>query len=347
MVARNYIVIFTIVYLWADPSITIKVDRSNISEGESITLNIIVKDIDSASDIVLPNIPNFKIVSGPNTSSSTNIQFINGKMTKSINTSITWSLIPTKIGKLAIPSMLFNIGKQTYTTDPISIIVIKRGNNQNRNVSKYFIEAEVDNKNPYRGEQVTLTYTLYTQVEITSFNEELPKYKGFWTEEIYAPTNLTLRKVQKNNVQYSAATIKKLALFPTKSGEIQINPITAVIGVRANQRRNNFSLFGPPSTNHTISSNILNLDIQSLPLNNSRKISAVVGDWNIESNISSINTKQDEAITFNVIISGTGNIQTIDMSDVLFPDELEVFTPEITIKDHPFRDREFKGAFKE
>ena len=44
----------------------IKVDRNNISEGESITLNIIVKDIDSVSDIVLPNIPNFKIVSGPN-----------------------------------------------------------------------------------------------------------------------------------------------------------------------------------------------------------------------------------------------------------------------------------------
>ena len=243
------------------------------------------------------------------------------------------------MGRLIIPNMTFDIGNRTYETEPISIIVNKRGNNTRSKIAKYFIEAEVDNKTPYRGEQVTLTYTLYTQVDITSFNEDLPKYKGFWTEEIYSPTNLTLRKVQKNNIQYSAATIKKIALFPTKSGKVQIHPMTAVIGVRENKRRNNFSLFGPPSTKHTISTNIIDLDVQLLPMNATGESSAVVGDWNIQSNISAINIKQDEAITFKVVISGIGNIRTVDMTNISFPNELEVFTPEITIEEHPFRDK--------
>ena len=336
---RIFIVFFLATFLSANASINIAVDRTNINEGESITLNLNIKNIESDPDIILPDIPYFRIVSGPATSSSTNIQFINGKMTKSATMIMTWSLIPMKIGRLIIPNMTFEISNRVYETEPISIIVNKRDNNQKRKLSKYFIEAEIDNTTPYRGEQVTLTYTLYTQVDITSFNENLPKYNGFWTEEIYSPTNLTLRKVRKNNIQYSAATIKKIALFPTKSGRVQINPLTAVIGVRENKRRNNFSLFGPPSTKHTISTNIIALEIQSLPMNNTGKTSAIVGDWKIQSNISAINTKQDEAITFKIVISGVGNIQTVDMKDISFPNELEVFTPEITIEEHPLRDK--------
>ena len=336
---KNIIIFFFLVtFLSANSSVTISVDRTSINEGESITLNLNILNIDSDPDIVLPVIPYFKVASGPSTSSSKNIQFINGEMTKSVTIIMTWSLIPMKTGKLIIPNMKFDIGNKIYKTESISIIVNKRSNKKGK-ISKYFIEAEIDNATPYRGEQVTLTYTLYTQVDITSFNESLPKYKGFWTEEIFAPTNLTLRKVQKNNVQYSAATIKKIALFPTKSGKLQINPMTAVIGVRENKRRNNFSLFGPPSTKHTISTNIIDLNVQSLPINQTGQISAVVGNWNIESKISASNIKQDEAITYKVVVSGIGNIQTVDITNTSFPNELEVFSPEITIKEHPLRDK--------
>jgi len=339
LVAKHFIVFFLATFLSASASVNVTVDKVNINEGESITLSLNMKNIDDDPDIILPDIPNFRIVNGPNTSSSTNIQFLNGEMTRSATIIMTWSLIPIKMGRLIIPNMTFDIGNRTYETEPISIIVNKRGNNTRSKIAKYFIEAEVDNKTPYRGEQVTLTYTLYTQVDITSFNEDLPKYKGFWTEEIYSPTNLTLRKVQKNNIQYSAATIKKIALFPTKSGKVQIHPMTAVIGVRENKRRNNFSLFGPPSTKHTISTNIIDLDVQSLPMNAIGESSAVVGDWNIQSNISEINIKQDEAITLKVVVSGIGNIQAVDITNISFPNELEVFTPEITIEEHPFRDK--------
>ena len=56
--------------------------------------------------------------------------------------------------------------------------------------------------------------------------------------------NLKLREERKNGVKYYAATIKKIALFPTQSGEIIIEPMSAVIGIREKQQRwNDFSLF--------------------------------------------------------------------------------------------------------
>ena len=337
---QRVIILLISTCLWAEGSVNVTVDRRRIDEGDSITLKVTAKNVSSDPDVVLPDIPDFKVVTGPNQSSSTNVQFINGKMTKSATTILTWALIPTKTGQLMIPAISIKVGKQTFKSTPIAITVNKRGSSKSSSISKFFIEAEIDNRAPFRGEQVTLKYTLYTQVDVTSFDEELPKYKGCWTEEIFSPKNLSLREVQKNGVRYYAATIKKLALFPTQSGIIHIGPMTAVIGIREKQQRwNDFSLFGPPSKKFTVSTNTLKLDVQPLPANSGKKVSPVVGNWDIRSSISSTNIKQDEAVTFQVIISGTGNIQAVYITDISYPYELEVFEPEIQVKDNPLRDK--------
>ena len=326
--------------MWAEGSVNVTVDRRRIIEGDSITLTVTAKNISGDPNMALPIISDFKVVSGPNQSSSTNVQFSNGKMSKNTTTTFTWTLMPTKTGQLKIPALSINAGKQIFKSAPISITVNKRGSSQDSKISKFFLEAAIDNNTPFRGEQVTLTYTLYTQVDVTSFDEEFPKFKGFWTEEIFSPKNLSLREVQKKGVQYSAATIKKLALFPTKSGDIQIDPMTAIIGIQEKQQRwNDFSLFGPPSKKFTISTNNLKLNVRYLPVNSDGKVSAVVGDWNVRSSISSTKIKQDEAVTFQVIVSGTGNIQAVDISDISFPNELEVFEPKIQVKNNPLRDK--------
>ena len=339
MVEHSFIILLFLTSLWAEASVNVTVDNRQIDEGDSITLTVTANNFNSKPDVILPNIPNFRIISGPNQSSSTNVQFINGKMTKNATSILTWILIPSKTGQLEIPAISIKVDKKTYHSNPIIITVNKRGNIKGAGITKFFIEAEVDNKTPYRGEQVTLIYTLYTQIDVTSFNEELPKYKGFWTEEIFSPKKLSLRQVQKNKVQYHAATIKKLALFPTRSGTIQIDPMVAIIGIPENQRRNNFSLFSLPSKQFTVSTNTLHLDVKPLPINHNGEETAVVGNWNVQSSISSINVKQDEAITFQVIVNGNGNIQAVDITNIYFPNELEVFEPEIKVLDNILRDQ--------
>ena len=322
--------IFVLNLLWAESSIDVTVDRRRINEGDSINLSVVVKDYNETPNVDLPILSDFRIVSGPNQSNSTNVQFVNGKMTKSSIVTLNWTLIPVKTGHLEVPSVSIDIGGEIIKSKPIRIAVSKRQTSNANKISKFFIEAEIDNPSPFRGEQVTLTYILYTQVDVTSFDDELPKFKGFWNEEIYSPKNLNLREVNKEGIGYYAATIKKIALFPTKSGTIEIEPMVAIIGIREQQQRwNDFSLFGPPSKKFTISTNSLSLDVQPVPLNINGKISSVVGDWKIKSSVDANDFKQDQAVTFEILVKGIGNLHVIDLTDILFPNELEVFKPEI------------------
>ena len=79
---------FLITILWSQGSIDVTVDRTSINEGESIILTVTTKNINGDPEVIFPNIFDFKIVSGPDQSSSTNVQFINGKMTKNSTTKI-------------------------------------------------------------------------------------------------------------------------------------------------------------------------------------------------------------------------------------------------------------------
>ena len=337
---RILFILFAISMLWAEGSVDVTVDRRRINEGESITLSVVAKNFNGKPDVTLSSFSDFKILNGPNQSSSTNVQFINGNMEKSKTVTLSWTLIPHKVGHLKIPTFKIIIDGITFTSKPITIMVSDRKKLNSSNISKFFIDAKIDNSSPYRGEQITLVYTLYTQVDVTSFDEELPKYKGFWSEEIFSPKSLNLQEVSKNGVGYYAATIKKIALFPTKSGKIEIDPMIAMIGIREHQQRwNDFSLFGPPSKKFTISTNSITLNVKPLPLNSKGEVSAIVGDWKIKSKVDSNELKQDQAITFEVEIYGVGNIQVVDLLDIPFPNELEVFEPEIIVHSNSLGDK--------
>ncbi len=337
---RLFVLCLISAIIWGEESVNVTVDHRDIVEGDSITLTVTTNNVKSDPEVRLPEMPDFKVLSGPNQSSSTNVQFLNGKMTKSSTTTLSWSLIPKRTGQLTIPALKIQAGKNSYLSTPITISVSKRGSSKTGKVAQFFIEAAVNNQTPYRGEQTTLTYTLYTQVDVTSFDDDVPSFKGFWTEELFAPKNLKLREERKNGFKYFAATIKKIALFPTQSGEIIIEPMSAVIGIREKQQRwNDFSLFGPPSKKYTISTNKLSIAVKPLPTRRNGKISAIVGNWNVRSEVSSTNVKQDEAITFKIIINGTGNLQTVGMSDIYFPNEIEVFEPEVQTQENPLRDK--------
>ena len=88
---QRVIILLIATCLWAEGSVNVTVDRRRIDEGDSITLTVTAKNVSSDPDVALPIIPNFKVVSGPNQSRSTNVQFINGKMTKSATSTLTSS----------------------------------------------------------------------------------------------------------------------------------------------------------------------------------------------------------------------------------------------------------------
>ena len=83
------------------------------------------------------------------------------------------------------------------------------------------------NKNKaYPGEQITVTYELYTQNDISIESVDLPECVGFWTENLYSPRQISLKNVSLNGVRYKKAKLYTVALFPTKLGEITLPSYT-------------------------------------------------------------------------------------------------------------------------
>ena len=107
-------------FLWAESSIDVTVDRRRINEGDSINLSVVVKDYNETPNVELPILSDFKIVSGPNQSNSTNVQFVNGKMTKNSIITLSWTLIPVKTGHLEIPALSIDIGDEIIKSKPIN-----------------------------------------------------------------------------------------------------------------------------------------------------------------------------------------------------------------------------------
>jgi hypothetical protein len=333
---KNLLSILIFAISFTQVQVTVKADPQTIYEGDAFTLIVNAENGGEMPNVDLSVLRDFRVVSGP--SQSTNMQWINGKMSSSY--SLNWTLIPKKIGNLRIPVLNINVGNKSFKSKPIKISVLDRlqmnKNKESNSGQKFFIEATVDNKSPYRGEQVTLTYTLYTKTDLSGFDIlKLPRYQGFWTQELFKPTNLQLKEAWRGNDKWYASVVKKIAIFPTKSGEIEIDPMTAVVGVREKGRR---SFFFSSSKEFTIATNKLNLNVKALPKTSIGR-SGSVGKWDISTKIKSKEIKQDEALSFLITINGIGNIKTVDIQDIVFPRELEVFEPEINIKQNELTDK--------
>ena len=333
-----FIVILRFVY---SQEVTVNVDRYEVFKGESINYTITVKNGDDPQ-VNIENLKDFKILSGPN--SSTQMQWINGKMSSSY--SLSWQLLPKKTGQLIIPSIKVESKNAFYqNTKPITISVLNRTQfkTNKETTQQYFIEVSVNQQSPYRGEQIILTYLLYTKVNLSSFDfSEIPSYRGFWSKELYSPRSLQFKEKRIGNNLWYVSTVKQVALFPTKSGKIIIDPATVVIGVKSKSNRRSFDFFGDDffgrSKQVTLLTNELELNVKKLPINKGAP-SAAVGDWEISSKIDSKNIKQDEAFSFTISIEGKGNIKSIQPSKINFSKKLEIFDPEIKINDKTIQNK--------
>ena len=82
----------------------------------------------------------------------------------------------------------------------------------------------------YQGEQTTLSLWIYARVDLSRVDAvTLPKLDGFWSEDVESPKELTGETRMLDGVPYRAYLLKRLALFPVKSGTREIGAVEADI----------------------------------------------------------------------------------------------------------------------
>ena len=322
--------------------ITVSVDETTISQSDVFTFRIETKDAESNPKVdITPLLKNFSVVSGP--SQQTSMSWINGKMQTS--RSLTWTLVPINTGTLIIPSLSVSVGTKSFRTKIIRMMVTR--GKQSTAANDLFLTAEVDKLEVYPGEQITVTYKLFTRVNLSIEDFDMPKFVGFWVEELFAPNRIEFRKINLKGVQYNVAQLYSAALFPTKTGELFLDQMKVKCNVTVKNKNRRRSIWDDPffdsfSRQQTITKVLLtdktSINVKPYPDGKPADFTGAVGSFTLSASADMRSVKVNEAITIKVRLQGTGNISMFSLPEFEFPLSLEVFPPTSTIKKEPLRD---------
>ena len=330
---------------------TASVDRNPVGVGEQFTLTLSVDGATSVGDLKLPVMTNFLVLSGPN--QSTNMQWINGQVTQSVT--FTYILQPRDAGKYTIGSASVNVGGKNLQTKPIPIEVIQGAPQQKQQQQKsgqqqsveqqigdnLFLRAVVDRAKVYQGEQVTVTWKVYTRVNIVNYTlSKQASIPNAWTEDLEIAQQVSLTREVYEGKQWNVGTLKKLALFPTSSGTLEINPleVECIVQVQMKRQSNNpfDNFFNDPffgnvqNVNHKIASQKIKLEVLPLPSNPPASFVGNVGTFKMDAKITKDNVNTNEAVSLKIKISGTGNVKLIESPNVVLPNDFQKFDPKIS-----------------
>ncbi len=329
-------------------SVTASVDVNQLAVNETFTFKLEAKNADNMPQVNLaPLEKDFTIISGP--AQQTSYQFVNGEATSS--KSLTWTLVPNKKGKLTIPALTVALDGKKLKTKPIPMNVKAGGSVTQKD--ELFLLAEVDKDEAFVGEQVTVTYKLYTRVQMSLEDIKYPESVGFWSEELSVPRPPRFNQTTISGVQYNVATLYKVALFPTKTGELELSPMTARCNVQVKTKRRQRGIFDDPFFNNFFNETVQKvlrterriIKVKPYPVGQPANFTGAVGQFKLKASVDTDKVKANEAVTYYVELEGTGNLNMFSLPDLKFPDNLEVFPPTSSFEQEQLWDH-FTGKMK-
>jgi hypothetical protein len=321
-------------------------DRTTVGLGEQFQLTVTVEGTNiGAPRPQVPSLDEFDQL-GSTSSQSTSISFVNGRMTRQNTISFIYFLSPKRVGDLTVPPFRLDFKGTTYETQPIAIAVTKEsqaplpnrrqqpqppfglpGRAQPRSSGRdnVLLTASVDRTSVYQGEQVTVTFVLYSQAQIGDLGiKNMPGFTGCWAEKLFDAKDLNWRSSTYDGQRYNAATLKQVALFPTQSGEVKVDKMTVSgqIVVRG-------GFFFDSAEPFEVSSDPVTIDVKPLPeAGKTQDFGGGVGDFEVAAALSRDSSVDGEPLTLTVRITGTGNIGLVGEPKLTALPGVKVLSPE-------------------
>ena len=315
-----------------------------------------------------PAFDGFSVVGGPFNSTSSSVQIVNGSMTRSVSNTYTYVLRAEKEGTFTIGSASYVVDGDVVRSEPFQVTVVPAApdadaaapqggsqgsaspspNTNDPQVSgkDLFLKITPSKRSAYVGEPVVLTYKLYTRLPVSQLTvSKMPSYAGFWMKEVNDNGNFRQSSEVVNGIEYSTAEVKKVVVIPQKPGKLTIEPMgidcIAQIQTQRQPRRSNdpFDVFfNDPFFNRSytnvqksIVSSTLSLDVKSLPAEGKPdSFSGAVGNYNFSATLDRNELSSNEAATLTMTVSGSGNLELLNMPVPVFPPDFEVYDPKLT-----------------
>jgi hypothetical protein len=403
MIQKHFIIFWLTVvsiHLLSQKGIEIQYSAKKIEIGTPLTIVYNLTNMDDRG--LLPTkIEPFVLLAQPSVGRSSNVSIMNGQTTSSTTNSYTIHLTCRKLGKYAIPKMLFQLGDGSKVeSQSFEVEVVKTGTlpkppprqpdpydpfaafmdpnydpfnpqQQGRGQAPHqqqggiptdpskidlkrdiFARIHVNKSKVYVGEQIIASIKIYTALNSKGFEaEKLPNFNGFWSKDIPMPEKLEMNREMINGKEYVSVEIKKILLFPTRAGTLEITPLKmktialVPVAIRSKTPRQPQSLMEAilqsmgadinsggmeyKEVAHTFSSGTERITVLPLPPNAPASFSGGVGSFKFGAFTDKKELKTDEALNQRLELQGTGNLPLIEVPKTEWNEDFEVYDPQL------------------
>ena len=338
----------------------IKVEAPNVvAADEQFNITFIIEGEDGPTDFQWASGEDFQVLWGPQSGRSTSIQVINGKRSKSVQSTYTYVLRPKAAGTFTVGKATAKVKGKEITSSPFSIQVAAAGaasssSSQQAQQSSgqsaqrssqvavrdedIFLKMELSRSKVVVGEPVTAVIKLYQRVNIAGFeNVTFPTFNGFWSQETEAPTNIEFAREVIDGQIYNSALLRKFVLIPQQQGRVKIDPAELVCLVNVRVSSGGSSIFDGffddyRTIRKKVSTGAAYVDVTPLPAGAPASFGGGVGNFEISAKLSKDTLKTHEAASLLVTISGRGNVSLLEAPKVNFPPDMEVYDTKVSDK---------------
>jgi hypothetical protein len=317
------------------PAVTASVDRARLSPGESLELSVTVQNGEGQVD--LSAIEDFKVLS-QGTSSS--LRIVNGATSREVI--YNYLLMPLRPGQLTIPALAVTVDGQVLRTQPIAVTVSDQPSSGQADAPEVWAEAVVSQPEPFVGQQLTYTISLYQAVQIANASLQAPTFEGFSAKEV---SQRGSRREMINGREHVVTQIHYV-LVPLSAGEKTIEPAALQLGIvrpLKGRRRSAFDdFFNDPMFNRNrvepkvIQTPAVAVLVKALPPPppGMPAFSGLVGRFELTAAVEKRELKVGDSTTLTITLEGRGNLMDAQEPDLQLPEGLKRYadTPQEEIQ---------------
>lgn len=327
--------------------VTAKVQRSPVGRGENVVYVMTLEGA-SLSEVEFPDAPSAAglVPKSRQPEVSQDVVYQNGQLRRTL--AFRWTYRPQRTGRLQFKPVAFRAAGERHRTETVSVRVLRRSpaaSSRGRDDTRpeaasddIFIEATLSDSTVYRGEQTTVTYQLFYRQGLQLRQSRLAgswDAPGFWREELDVPSRPDVGTTRRNGAAYRSLLLKRVALFPTRSGQLTLSPLE--IETRARQSGRSQGLLGRlfssgRSREVSVVSDSVDVRVRPLPDGAPASFRGAVGRFRMDlaqPARSRRAVRVGNAVELELNVSGYGNLATLKAPSLdRLPRALNTYPPD-------------------
>jgi len=310
-------------FLWGQEiSFEAKASKTEVSVNERFSVQFAITygqsniKIDRALDL-----PDFNGLHQLGESTQSQMKIVNGTVFNQSGVEVI--LVADREGDYTIGSATIVLNGKKYKTDPIKISVkkgLKPKVPSGQRLQGAFLTAEVSEENPYINQEVILVVKLYARdysLLRRARNYQEPDFANLITKFVSEKSSDAIKQELVNGQTFVSEELARYVIYPQKPGEIEIDPFSINVVVSGYYGAEMVPLTSQP----------VSLRVKSLPTGKPKNFSGAVGNYKLNASLSKNETEANKAVSLEVEIIGSGNLNTLKTPSIEFSSNIETYAP--------------------